>query len=215
MSTVAGAEAGSTNGNLTVARFNYPQKISISHSGDIYVVEGGIMMPKVRKIGSGNVSDVVAACEDGNYPCYPSGGAGSLVEDESGGVWVHARIGAGARNNQLIKISDSSGDWRPSTDGTTAYTSIGSMVIRGNTSYIYHRSGYTIDSFVSKVGANGMILGVVAGLGNPGSSDGIGAAARFDTSCGTLGNAMDSMDISKDGVIYLADVCNNRIRVIR
>jgi sugar lactone lactonase YvrE len=215
VSTLAGTAglSGSTDGTGAAARFSSPVGITIDSTNNLYV--GDIGNSTVRKITPAGVVSTFAGTAgargstDGTGSAarfsYPSG----ISADGAGNLYV-----ADSLNNTIRKIT-SAGVVSTLAGTTGVYGAADGMAavarFRFPTATKMDSAGnlWVADSdnhTLRKITPAG-VVSTVAGMAiAPGSTDGIGAAARFDTPNGMAGDSA--------GNVYVADSSNNTIRKI-
>lgn len=186
---------GFTNGTGTAATFNQPYCITADAGGNFYV--GDRMNNAIRKITAAGVVTTLAG-NGSSGSVDGTGTAASFAEPlgiaitSAGNLYV-----ADYGNLKIRKIT-------PSGVVTTAVTGYMAFGIAINGSNIYFTNYFQNRVFVVAEGSNTPAL--VAGDMTPGTTDGTGAAARFNIPAG----------ITIDGVgnLYITETGNNRIRKI-
>jgi sugar lactone lactonase YvrE len=204
---------GSADGTGTAARFNSPQGLATDSAGNVYVADTG--NNAIRKITpAGEVSTLAGGTRswgsaDGTGTAarfnFPQG----LATDSAGNVYV------ADTNNQTIRkitpagevstLAGSARSWG-STDGTG--TAARFNFPRGITTdsagnlYVADTNNQTI----RKITPAGEVSTLAGSAGNWGSTDGTGAAARF--------NSPRSITADATGNLYVADTNNQTIRKI-
>ena len=211
VSSLAGnAGSGSTDGQGYGASFNSPTGLAVDMSGNVYVADSG--NNKIRKItpagvvstfaGSGNwgASDGI-----GNSATFdtPSG----LAFDSSGNLYVSDMY-----NNRIRMITTPAAEVS-TLSGNGAYNStdglINSASFASPTGIAVDMSGnvYVAQPYFQNIRKISMgVVSTLAGNGNSGSLDTVGAAATFNSPSGV------AVDVA--GNIYVADRYNNKIRKI-
>lgn len=186
---------GFTNGTGTAATFNQPYCITIDGSGNFFV--GDRMNNAIRKITAAGVVTTLA----GNGASGSVDGTGTaatfaeplgIAVTSAGNLYV-----ADYGNQKIRKIT-------PAGVVTTAVTGYLAFGIAINGSNIYFTNYFQNRVFVVAEGSTTPVL--VAGDITPGTTDGTGAAARFNTPAG--------ITIDGSGNLYITETVNNRIRKI-
>lgn len=188
--------AGFTNGTGTAAQFNQPYCITIDASGNFYV--GDRMNHSIRKITSaGLVTTLAGNGSAGSTDA--TGSAASFAEPLGITITNAGNIFVADYGNQKIRKVTQAG---VVTTAVTAYMcfGIGSDAVNNLafTNYFQNRVFRVSD------GSNTPVL--AAGDMNPGTADGTGAAARFNTPAGIA--------VDGSGNLYITETGNNRIRKI-
>lgn len=197
VTTLAGAAGvvGSADGTGTTARFNYPNGIAVDGNDNLYVADTGNL--KVRKISTAGVVTTFAAGLG-----YPRG----VATDSVGYVYV-------SDGNAILKISG--GGVVANLAGSGFFGSIDGVgtVARfdGSTGMAVDLSGNvyvadTANNTIRVVSAVGQVNTLAGAAQTYGSSDGIGAVAKFDYAVGV---ATDNV-----GNVFVADVNSATIRKI-
>jgi sugar lactone lactonase YvrE len=213
VTTLAGSadSHGSVDGVGGAARFGAPYSVAVDGSGNVYVADQNFFT--IRKITSAGVVTTLAGMagslgtEDGTGAdarfYFPEG----VAVDEAGNVYV-----ADTSNRTIRKITPAgvvttlAGAPRQSgsADGTGTAARFASPwgLAVDRAGQIFVADGYTI-RMVTSAGAVTTVAGKVF---SPGSADGTGAEARFDSPGGV---AVDGM-----GNLFVADSGNATIRKI-
>ncbi len=198
VSTLAGSAgvSGSTNATGTAASFLFPAGTAIDASGNIFVADAGNNL--IRKIDTNIlVSTYAGTGADGNDN-GPASMASFLAPlgvavDTSGNVYV-----ADLQNNAIREIT---------SNGVVSVFASGFNMPNGlavdSSGNVY--VGDTNNNLIQKISANGSAT-TLAGSGSPGSSDGTGKAASF--------NSPKGLAVDSSGNVYVADTNNNVIREI-
>jgi len=223
VTTLAGMAgiSGNADGSGATARFNAPGGVAVDSSGNILV--GDTRNNTIRMITpSGTVTTLAGVAYALNYLtasychtadgtgsaagfCYPSGiavnGAGNvLVADALNGT-IRKITPAGAVTT-LAGLATALG----STDGSAAtaqfaYPEGPAVDSSGN---VFVADSY--NNTIREITPGGTVTTIAGMAGQSGSTDGVGAAARFN---GPRGVAVDG-----SGNLYVADGVNNTIRKI-
>jgi sugar lactone lactonase YvrE len=207
VSTFAGSTTGSTDGNGTAAKFNYPRGVAVDGLGNVYVADTGNHM--IRKITPAGLVTTVAGSTsgfaDGTGTAARFSGPQGLAVDSTGNIYV-----ADTNNFKIRKITP---DGVVSTLAGSTYGFADGIGINASFKHIF---GVSVDSTGNVYVAdtyNNMIRkitpdGVVSTLAGstPGSTDATGTNAKFNSPNGL---AVDSI-----GNVYVADSGNNKIRKI-
>lgn len=213
VTTLAGSaqSGGQTDGTGTAARFDQPFGIAVDGSGNVYVSDA--TANTIRKITAAGVVSTLAGrartpgSADGTGTNAEFSVPYGVAVDTTGTVFVvdhgnHTirRITSAGVVTTLAGTAGSAG----STDGTGAtarfrYPS-GVAVDRSGNVFVADTDNHAIRQ-ITPAGE----VTTVGGAGSPGSTDGVGTAARFFNPKGIAADAA--------GRIYIADRSNHTIRV--
>jgi len=214
VSTLAGmqGQAGSADGSGTAARFTSPVGVATDSAGNIYVADFG--NHTIRKItASGVVSTLAGAAGEGGS----NDGIGSVARfdapfgiaaDSSGNVYV------ADQNHVIRKITPAA------VVSTLAGTAgqVGFADGAGSAARFFFPTGLDVDpagnvyvadssnSTIRKITPEGVVTTLAGTAGTPGSADGSGSAALF--------NSPTDVAVDPAGNIYVTDSFNNTIRRI-
>ena len=205
---------GSTDGNGSTARFLAPSSVAVDASGNVYVADKN--SNTIRKVTSSGVVTTLAGLagipgsRDGTGSNARFNNPSGVAVDSSGNVYV-----ADTYNNIIRKVTPSgvvctlagfalnSG----STDGLTSNARFnfpsGIAVDGSGNVYVADQNNNTL----RKLTPGGLVT-TLAGLAgsSPGSSDGTGSAARF--------NSPNGLAVDASGNIYVADTDNHTVRKV-
>jgi len=203
VTTLAGlASPGHTNGTGSAARFDFPQGVAVDTTGKVYVAD--TVESAVRKITPSAVVSTFAGLPGTSGYVDATGTAARFLFPRWLTVGALDNIYVGDTFNFVVrKIT-------PNAVVSSVVTSPanGAGEVRG---VAIDSSGniYTADSphhTIRKITPDGTAT-IFAGLNNtPGSANGIGSAARFNSPAG--------LAVDGAGNVYVADSGNNRIRKI-
>lgn len=180
--------SGNADGLGAAARFEYPKGITRDSAGNLYVVDGETIR-KVRPDG------MVSTLADKAGTVINIAGAAYITVDNAGNLYV----------NEFSSIR------RISPDGTTAPLANASGTISLQEIYglCSDPAGnlYTAGrNSIQKITPAGTVSTLAGVAGEPGNSDGVGPAARF--------NFPQGIACAANGSIYVADTGNSAIRTI-
>lgn len=189
--------AGSTDGAIADARFNFPSDVATDTAGNIYVADQ--LNHTVRKITAGGVVSTLAgkAGVDGHFDAAGAEARFSqprgIATDSAGNVYV-------ADNYGVRKITLNG------VVSTVTISSRPSDVVVDSSGNVFVSDTYK--NSIDKVSPNGTVTTLAGGTTSPTLDmvDGTGADARFSTLFG--------MAIDAAGNIYAADGFNLAIRKI-
>jgi sugar lactone lactonase YvrE len=212
VTTLAGVVgvAGTTDGTGTAALFDYPNGVAIGGDGNLYVTDHGANT--IRKITPGGAVTTLAGAPGVSGSTDGTGAAARFFEligvaiDSSGNLYV-----ADNGNNTIRKV----------TPAGAVTTLAGSPTVTGSTdgegaaASFFDPYGVAVDpsgnvlatddTCIRKITPGGSVT-TFAGVESSGSSDGLGAAARF---LSPFGVAVDA-----SGNAYVADNGNDTIRKV-
>ncbi len=211
VTTLAGTAgvAGSTDGTGAAARFSFPLGIGVDAAGNVYVADSN--NDTIRKITPAGVVTTLAGTAGAAGSTDGTGAAArfntpyGLAVDASGNVYVADKV-----NDTIRKITPAGVVTTPagtagqvgSTNGGLFNAPVGVAVDASGNLYVADSRNDTI----RKITAAGVVTTLAGSAGSAGSTDGTGAAARFNT---PLGVAVDA-----SGNVYVADSANDTIRKI-
>jgi sugar lactone lactonase YvrE len=225
VSTVAGSagDPGSADGTGSAARFNSPRAVAVANSsscgfsipnwGALYVADSG--NNTVRMIINGVVTTLAGLAG----PSGSSDGTGSEARfNQPGGIAVDNATGvvyvADSANHTIRKIESGGVVTTIAGLAGTSGTADGD----GSTARFNNPTGLTVDATgivyiadtnnhtIRRMTAAGVVTRLAGVAGSPGSNDGPGEAARF--------NSPQGIAVDRAGTIYVADTGNHTIRRI-
>jgi sugar lactone lactonase YvrE len=221
VTTLAGlaGNAGFVNGTGSGAQFNTPWGVAVDGATNVYVADA--VNDAIRKITPAGVVTTVA----GNGTSGTNDGTGSaarfdtpeyVVVDSAGNLYV-----ADTFNFTIRKVAPVGASWVVTTLAGLA-GSAGTNDGTGSAARFYYPEGVAVDSATNVYVADGFndairklepvgtncVVTTLAGraTGGPGSADGTGSAARFNS---PLGVSLDSATN-----VYVADSFNSTIRKV-
>jgi len=204
VTTLAGTAgmSGNTDGTGAAARFNHPRGVAVDGAGDIYITEA--TNDHLRKITAGGVVTTLP------NPEGSSSWLASAVEVDSTGTLYVADSGNRAirkitAGGVVTTLAGAVGLYG-STDGTGAAARIGGDcgLAASNAGNIYVAD--SVNSTIRRATLTGALTTLAGSATMPGSTDGTGAAARF--------NYPGDVAVDSAGNLYVADVSNHVIRKV-
>ncbi len=210
VTTFAGSTAGHADGTGANAQFNGPTAITIDAAGNLYVSEyDGNYIRKITP--AGEVTTVAGSGVQG----FADGAAAVAMFNKPSGLAVDAagNIYVGDKHNQRIRKITPDGEVSTfAGNGVEGYTDG-----TGTSAQVNNPAGLTIDADgnlfladtdnqrVRKITPAGEVS-TIAGNGIAGFADGAAADAQF--------NLTWDVSVASDGVLYVADYQNHRVRMI-
>jgi sugar lactone lactonase YvrE len=213
VTTLAGTAGlgGSADGTGAAARFNWPGGVAVDGAGNVFVADSnsstirkitpdGIVTTFAGTAGMSGGADATGAAARFNMPT-------AVAVDGSGSLFV-----ADTRNGTIRKITPAGvvttfagvAGSLGNTDGTGAAarfeSPIGIAVDRSGNVFV------TDYDTVRKITSAGVVTTLAGTAGRTGSTDGIGAAARFNYPYGVAADG--------SGNLFVADSYNNAVRKI-
>lgn len=215
VTTLAGdatAPTGSTDGVGSAARFNLPTGVAADDAGTVYVADTGNHV--IRKIAGGIVTTLAgtagsAGSDNGTGAAARFNLPMGLVVDSSGTVFVadagnHTirRVAADGTVTTVAGLAGTAGSTDGSASVATFDTPVGVALGTRGTLYVADFRNRT----VRRIASTGTVTTLAGSAGIAGSTDGVGAAARFVVPWGIAADAA--------GNVYVADPYNNAVRRI-
>jgi len=194
--------SGSADGTGAAARFNTPSGVAVDNADNVYVSDRGNRT--IRKITTAGVVSTLA------------GTAGTFGNDDGTGAAASFSFPAGITVDGVgdVYVSDWAAVRKITAAGVvttlatdyaafTTFASLTGIAVDGiGNTYVADSAYHTI----YKVTATGVVSTLAGAIGEPGSADGLGAAARFYTPAAITIDSMNN--------IYVADCGNSTIRKI-
>ena len=214
VSTLAGSGvSGNDDGQGTAATFNLPYSIAVDPSGNLFVADAN--NHTIRKITPAGLVSTFAGTA-GTYGSTDSAGGApqfrqplGVGTDASGNVYVDD-----SGNNTVRKITPAgvvttlagTAGVTGSADATGAAASFNGIysVAADAAGNLYVTD--SLNSLVRKCTPAGVVTTFAGANGIPGSADGTGTAATFQTPAGAAADA--------EGNVYVSDIGNHNIRKI-
>ena len=212
VTTLAGSTNGSADGNGSAAQFYNPRGVAVDSTGVVYVAD--TINHRIRKITpAGDVTTFAGSTggyADGNGTAARFSSPWGMGTDASGNVYV-----ADMNNHRIRKITPA-GDVTTFAGPTSVGSSDGYVDGNGPAARFYSPRAITVDASgnvyvadtlnhrIRKITPAGDVT-TVAGSTN-GYADGATGTAQFASPAGI---AIDS-----NGIFYVSDTSNNRIRKI-
>lgn len=215
VSTLAGLAGtrGSTDGTGLNARFDFPNSLTVDGAGNIYVTD--TVNNSIRKIAPPNVVTTLAGAAGSLGTADGTGSAAGFTSpqgvavDNTGNVYVAdtgnftiRKITPSAVVTTLAGLARNGGSGDGTGSSARFFQPAGVTVDNNGNVYVADSGNFTI----RKVTPGGVVSTIAGSVGNGGSADGLGTAARFNN---PLGVAADNA-----GNVYVADTNNNTIRKI-
>ncbi len=215
VTTLAGmpGQVGSMDGTGSGAQFYFPYGVAVDSASNVFVADSG--NSTIRKVTSGGVVTTVAggAGQFGSLDVAPVdarfNGPSGVAVDGLGNLYL-----ADSYNNAIRKVT---GNGVVTTLAGGAAES-GSADGMGGSAQFSHPSSVAADSFgniyvsdtynftIRKVTTNGLVTTLAGNPGQPGSADGTGGAALF--------NSPSGLAVDGAGNLYVADFGNSTIRKV-
>ena len=218
VTTVAGTArtSGYVDGIGTSARFVFPTGVASDGTGNLFVADSGNSTLRKIVVATGEVTTLAGSADkhvatDGVGSAAHFDGLGKVACDRAGNVFV---ADSGANTIRKVVVATGAvttlaggGPYHGNGDGT------------GTLAYFDWPNGVTYDGagnlFVTDGGtrtirqvniATGVVTTLAGSIGQSGSTDGIGTAARFSDPAGVTSDGA--------GKLFVAEVSNNCIRQI-
>lgn len=201
---------GFADGDVSVAKLNYPWKVDVDKNGNIFVVDN--RNHAIRKIDTNGLVSTIAGTGAAGFADGPGAEAQfnaptDLVVADDGTIYV-----ADNANHKIRKItpegevSTLSGGALGFGDGNLETAQFrnpsGIAIDKDGNLYVADRLNHRIRKIDLAAGK----VSTIAGAGTTGSRDGIADEAQFNNPYG--------VEVDDEGVIYVADLNNNKIRMV-
>jgi len=215
VTTMAGTAGmnGSADGTGAAARFSGPSGVAVDSAGNVYVAD--LANSTIRKVTAAGVVTTMAGTAGMNGSADGTGAAArfsfpnGVAVDSAGNVYVADTANSTIRTVTaagVVTTTAGSVGMNGSTNGTGAVARFdlptGVAVDSVDNVYVADQGNSTIRT----VTAAGVVTTLAGTAGMPGSADGTGAVARFNSPAGV---AVDSA-----GNVYVADRDNSTIRKV-
>jgi sugar lactone lactonase YvrE len=190
---------GFADGAAIASRFNGPRGLAVAHDGAVLIADSG--NSRVRRLTPHGTVETIA----GPYP-DAAGEWGTLGLTVPGGLSDPVGLATGPDGTVFISEPTAGKVWRLQ-NGSLSLLAAGlatptGLAVSADGAVFIAETGR---NRVVRVGSGGMAI--VAGDAAPGSADGSGLAARF--------NSPEGLAIDGQGTLFVADTGNQRVRVIR
>lgn len=216
VSTFAGSpgQAGSADGTGSAARFNYPRGLAIDAAGNLYV--GDVNNGTLRKVTPGGAVTTLAGTPgqfglvNGTGPAARfSGNLQGLAVDAGGAIFVADAANGVVRkvlpDGTVTTVAGSPGVFghQDGSAGTAKFAEqMRGLALDGaGNLYLAEASNHVLRKIVL---ASGEVSTLAGSPGNSGTTNGTGAAARFNWTCG--------LAYGPDGQLYTADWGSSLVR---
>lgn len=213
VTTIAGSTEGYEDGTGTDAKFSSPRGIKIDTQGNIFVTD--YYNHRIRKI---NPNGVVSTLAGSTPPGYADGmgedakfsNLGGITIDSQGNLYVsdgaNHKVRKITSNGQVSTLAGSTQGYANGTGTSAKFDRPYGITIDSQDNL------YVVDNFNSKIrkvspsGSVSTVAGATVGGTDSGAADGPVATAQFYLPTG--------ITINNQGVLYLADRANHKIRKI-
>ena len=221
VTTLAGTAGitGSADGTGAAARFYYPAGVAVDGTGNLYVADSG--NNTIRKVTPSGVVTTLAGTAGVTGSADGTGAAAQfndpvdLAVDGSGNVYVSDW------SNYLIRKITPAGVvttfvgalfnpyYQDGTGAAARFLDPAGLAFDGSDRLYFADEGDDTIRIITLAGVVTTLAGTVpypVGVANPGSADGTGEAAGFNTPCGVA--------VDGSGNVYVADTGNDTIRKV-
>ena len=210
VSTFAGHAgiSGTTNGDVSLAQFNYPTGIALDAAGNMYVADQG--NNTIRKItASGDVSTLAGSSSgymDGTGTDAQFKNPVALVVDAHGNIYVSDQYNFKIRKvTSLGVVTTIAGSIQGYANATGTAAKFGYLfgitIDAGGNLYAADQTNNTIRKITSAG-----VVSTFAGTGTPGTGNGVSTSAQFITP--------DAIAFDAHGNLYIAEYGGQTIRKI-
>ncbi|MEO6995369.1 MAG: MBG domain-containing protein [Lacunisphaera sp.] len=216
VTTLAGKAGvvGAADGTGSAAQFRYAPGVSVDGSGNVYVADwnnftirkitpAGVVTTLAGLAGYGGATDGTGGAARFNYP------PGVAVSSTTGNVYVAdyynytiRKITSGGVVTTLAGLASSAG-FANGTGGAAQFNEPQGVAVDG-AGNVYVAD--TANHVIRKITAAGVTTTLAGTAGSPGSADGSGSAAQF--------NSPSGLAVDGSGNVYVADANNGTIRKI-
>ncbi|MBI5236170.1 MAG: hypothetical protein HY886_07980 [Deltaproteobacteria bacterium] len=213
VTTLAGTVgvSGSTDGTGTAASFTLPRGV-IRDGANLYVADTsnstirkiviatGVVTTFAGTVGTSGSTDGTGTAAQFSYPDNITTDGTNLYVADTGNHRIRKIVISSAVVTTLAGAGNGSAD---GTGTAATFNSPAGITIAGTNLYVSDTGNHTIRKIVI---ATGVVTTPVGSAGNPGSTDGVGSAARFYNPRGIIADGTN---------LYVADSSNNAIRKIQ
>jgi formylglycine-generating enzyme required for sulfatase activity len=214
VTTLAGlaGSPGSVDGTGSAARFNNPSGIAVDGTGNVYVAD--TLNHILRKVTSAGVVTTLAGATGSGGSADGAGNAArfqgpqGLAIDSAGNLYVadtnnHTVRKVVAATGAVTTVAGLAGNTGSADgSGSAARFNFPSEVAIDSTGNIYVAD--TDNDAIRAISSSGLVSTLAGRAGSPGSVDGTGSAARFDSP--------SAVAVDPAGNVYVADTGNFTIR---
>lgn len=202
--------SGFADGDVSVAKLDYPWKLCVDKEGNIFVADRD--NHAIRKIDTNGLVSTVAGT-----------GVAGFVDGPGAQAQFNQPLDVAVDNNGVLYVADNlnHGIRKITPDGVVSTVAGGAAGFSDGdvaTSLFRNPSGLTVDDAgniyvadrlnhrIRKIDMASGQVSTVAGAGTTGTRDGLAEEAQFNSPYG--------IEVDADGSIVVADLSNNKIRMI-